>query len=381
MKYLLYILIPLLLFGGAELFFRQWKIYGDDYGLPYLAENPEEQNFDVLFLGSSRVAASINTEVFEDVLARTSSTYDDPKVLNYGFGYTTMFQYYATIKRMAENNEDAFKGKYVFLEAPAGIPFWNKTSDPWIVNQSDVRMVTSLLDNETLNILWKESDYDFEEKMRLSLLHAGQKSDLYSKRYYFRIGIINKLGGIIDNNLTSKSDQGKKDDNPEIEMDGSGGIRTDQKGVEQVRDKVLSTRDLYVEDPDNTNPTDYGVPFIPSYKADWEKSRLRDIVEIVQEHGGTVVFFEMPVSSPIQEMYNLAVTPSEFKTFKTVSTKWETPLMSTGLLFDDSDFPDLLHMTKEAQSKFSEALAREFSRYLEGQSSLESSSRNRSFNP
>ena len=77
---------------------------------------------------------------------------------------------------------------------------------------------------------------------------------------------------------------------------GSGGTRTDPESVKAARELAAS----------------YGEHALrsPSDAVDWPHTVLQQLVRLVQSHGGRVVFFEPPESTPFRRAY---ATPQDVK--------------------------------------------------------------------
>ncbi len=356
-----WILIPLAIFLVGELAIRNWKVYGDSKGLPALAL----EEVDILFLGNSRVAAGIDADQFREKLQKRGGEHlsELKGVVNGGYGSTTMFQYLFALKALENKQPGALQGSYVLMEAPNGIGSWNNRG-AWTYNDFDDRMLAGLLNDESFDRLWSDSDYDLESKLRLSVLHGFQDSDLYTKRYYFRIGLFRKMTKLIENNVINRVNK-EPSRSVKVNIAEAGGIRTDNKAVNSCRNRILKLRESLVSRADKSNQInpDLFIGSIPTNEPDWEKCSLREVVEYVEGKGGEFVFFRMPISSPLRDIYNEILSEDDYGSFFENATSWGADYISVNYQPEDENYPDLLHMNRDARRRFTDELSDSFISY------------------
>jgi hypothetical protein len=86
---------------------------------------------DYIFVGSSRVAASIDEKYFEQAISQRSGR--NVKALNMGMGYCSLANHYFGLRMLLRLNPRNLRGVTVFIEAPLGLPFSETWRDRWVI--------------------------------------------------------------------------------------------------------------------------------------------------------------------------------------------------------------------------------------------------------
>lgn len=90
---------------------------------------------------------------------------------------------------------------------------------------------------------------------------------------------------------------------------------------------------------------------------DWDQRIVADILRLVRSRGGEVVFFEMPISSVMALPYETPESHTSILAFSDWSRRNQCPLIKTGFVSTDADFPDLWHLGISRSAEFSRLLA------------------------
>jgi hypothetical protein len=88
----------------------------------------------------------------------------------------------------------------------------------------------------------------------------------------------------------------------------------------------------------------------------WDDRVVADIVRTVQAGGGTVVFFDMPLSSPMRLAYESETGRHNARTFAEAARAWHATILTPDTSFDDAEFPDLWHLSAAGAARFTDDL-------------------------
>ena len=137
-----------------------------------------------------------------------------------------------------------------------------------------------------------------------------------------------------------------------IDLDTKGGIRNDAEGVEIVRKEQLNQLEQA------------SLEEIPDFK----NTILRDIKELVQNNGGQVVLYEMPISNITKRQILAKYSLPDLETVQMELKLASLPILQTDtFLYGDEDFPDLSHLRSSRKGEFSLLLAE---KWIEHQKSI-----------
>src|SRR5206468_946595 len=139
-----WLLIPLAVFSLTESILRDtFDRIPNWYGAAQWAAS--EGRVDVVFSGSSRVAAAVDGASFaREVFLRTGHC---PRILNLGRGYSTEAEHYLGLRNLFASHPQSLQGAVVFVEAGGGLPSdissgvraparwdgsWVHSAQPWL---------------------------------------------------------------------------------------------------------------------------------------------------------------------------------------------------------------------------------------------------------
>ena len=150
--------------------------------------------------------------------------------------------------------------------------------------------------------------------------------------------MVEELGGLFRGSGSQEND---------IDLDAAAGIRTDSAGVALVRKKIVPEMRGWTHVERDRDPIN------------WDRSVLASLVDDIRSHGGSVVLYDMPISTSAQSVIDSNRT---LKRDRTALHEWLTqnniPLVTADLAYDDTDFPDLSHLRSSRAVEFSRSLAR-----------------------
>lgn len=298
---------------------------------PVLADTASRP-FDALFVGTSRVAASIDTHAFDSAF-RAGGGRGPMRSVNLGMGYTKSTEYWFALRHVLEKKPRALEGTVVFLEAPSGIGEYTRWTDDWIVADGTAPLQPYLHPSDLPRFV-KQAATPARTKLMVSLHVLFGFEENFSRLRFHAMQGLRRLAG------PSRSAGSGTD------LSTAGGIRVDSEGVSFVRSAAVAVARQEMSEQASWS--------------DYDSSVIHDVVTLVQRHGGRVVFFDMPLSSI--QLAPLA-TPLRNRNrlqFQERIRAWGCPLVRPEFPFSDEDFPDYWHLRRSRAAEFSAQLARGF---------------------
>lgn len=306
----------LLTFGGAETLIRL-SPYERPRWYPTAMEALNGQPAQYLFIGSSRVSAAIDAQRFSSALGTPRQL-----TVNVGQGFSTVAAHALGLQRLSEHG--LLRGTIVFLEAPLDVPDSSTWSDPWYVVEAP-HFLLSVLGLRDLPGLWR-STQSTEDKLAASGRRMLQASWLATYHEHLRV---EALAGAYSLAGLSARAQG-----------ADRGVRRDVDDISRIRAAAAGV---------GRNAS------LAPVVHDWSATVTGWIVNHVRQSGGRVVVYRMPMSSAMRvESDN---TRANARTFREQAAAWGLPVLDSGVVFGDADFPDLWHLSLEASVRFTDGLS------------------------
>jgi hypothetical protein len=298
--------------------------------------------FSYLFVGTSRTRAAIRPDVFDTVMTRTLGS---PTLsINLGMGWCRMSEHYFGLRRLLEVQPGILRGVVVFLEAPSALPEYSIWKSDWIVTDR-TDLLTPYIHKSDLWKLWREATTPTDMKFVITAnLVAPFMEYLPRVRQYALPALDSLLQGFFSP-LTSLA-QAETEVAGSSDLTTEGGIRADAKGVETARE--LATR-MARDETVNQDPWN-----------DFDKTIVAEILKMVKNAGGYVVFLDMPLSDIQQAPYDTPLRQRERADFTTTLKAWNCIMLHPQLQYDSTDFPDLWHLRKTRAPEFTFAVANSF---------------------
>lgn len=342
--------IPLAVFVFTEVILRNtFDRFPTWYGAAQWAAS--DARVDVVFIGSSRTAAAVNVESFAtDVFAITGRC---PRGLNLGRPYSTDAEHYLGLRNLFTSHPESLQGVTVFVEAPGGLPSNNGSGLPTLerwrtswVHSMQPWLVVDVLRTKDLLPFWRSQELVISDKVHLTFRFALRKiSSTLNRRERIREELLEDgIAWLL--HLTN----GRIRPNPftyvpvHYGLASGGGIRTDPASLQVARKAALRFTDQSLK---NEKPL-----------REWDTAVLSDLVQLVRQHGGQVVFFEMPLSSTFARLYATPMRQEDIRIFREHARAWGTPMIRAQLSFAGEDFPDLWHVGPSLAPTFTAELAK-----------------------
>jgi hypothetical protein len=306
----------ILAFGVTEAALRG-GFYERPRWYPTAVEKLDGRPAKFLFIGSSRVSAAIDVRRF----ATLTGTPED-LTLNVGQGFSTVTAHALGIRRLSELG--LLKGTTVFMEAPLGVVETGTWQTRWYQIEG-AHFLMSVLEGRDLPALWR-SDQSVEEKLAASGRWLLKPAWISIYREDIRVKGLGRTYALAGLSSAPPDDQ--------------RGVRRDVDDISRIRAAAIANGQEAARTP---------------VVNDWSATVTAWIVKRVQESGGQVVFYEMPMSAPMA-----VVSPSIAQNARTLSAQaaqWNVPMLKADVVFAADDFPDLWHLSVPASWRFTDALA------------------------
>jgi len=297
--------------------------------------------FSYLFVGTSRTRAAIRPDVFDTLMTRVTGS---PTLsINLGMGWCRLTEHYFGLRKLLEADPNILNGVVVFIEAPSGLPEYITWKSDWIVTDR-TDLLTPYIHKSDLIKLWREATTPTSMKFVITAnLIAPFMENIPRVRQFAAQGLDSLLQDFFTPliALAPKAKTGSTAD-----LTAEGGIRTDAKGVETARELAIR---MAKEEAENQEPWD-----------DYDHTVVAEILHMVKNAGGYVVFLDMPLSDVQQAPYDTPLRKKEREAFLATLKAWNCIMLHPKMTYEAADFPDLWHLRKTLAPEFTVAVAREF---------------------
>jgi hypothetical protein len=334
-----WVVLPMLVVGLSESVVRETS---DRLPRWYAAaeELAEQGRIDAIFIGSSQTQAAITTTAFSEAVAlRTGRR---PRVLNLGRGYSSIVEHYLGLRNVIASSRRRLEDVTVFVEAPEGVAYSDRWDGPW-TNTEQFQLIVDLLRFSDLPALWRSGGQSYALKLGISARLASRRCALVNRRERFRELLFGHLlsAVAIGGAAGSASVESLGDD-----LQGPGqasGIRTDEAVVREAREGAQRWADEFAQS---------AVPM-----QDWRGTVLEDLVRLLRQVNGHVVFVSPPESEVMRRAFRSPVLQQNARAFAAEIRRWDSCYLRPAFNYTDEDLPDLWHLRPERSPEFSRLLA------------------------
>ena len=333
LRLLLFAILPAVVLEGAARLWLRPEI------TPWYIAVSEQQNsppMDVLFAGSSRVAAAVDAKAFGD--AMEAALGHRVRVENFGRGTTTLIEHYFGLREMWRTPRATAPDCTVFVESPAGVPLLDAWDSDWYMTPSP-HLLAPYIDRSDLPKFWRDAREPWPEKLQFTVL-AGSRFVMAVLRLRLLVLSMGERWSIEAFGPLKVRNADLRD---------IGGIRVDSAGIDLARKQA--SEEVRVGNDEHTALT-----------PDWDRLAMHDLVRLAHENGCTVAFFELPMSSHQAVTMKRHAKASALADFRDhVVGEWGARYIGMEeFRFDDSDFPDAWHLRASRSAEFSTMLARKW---------------------
>jgi len=290
----------------------------------------QTRHADYLFIGTSRVPATINSSVFQ--------SFDPDKIIVVaGRGYLTPGIHYQALKNRLSRYPDFLRGTIVFLEYP-GTTVYSETfaADEMTVFEPDMpgekpmpHLLIPHLDHRSVIRFLKKSNNSPRVKAGVVLS--------YCSSFYRTSPFIKEKVQRLDEFVQK---------NQENLIAGEGGIRNDN--LEAAKEKALYYSKELKEISEES-------PMLTSSQLD--SSTLAMFYKIIHDNGGQLLLYRMPLHSVQKNIYNSVKEQHNQAVFSDWLEERQIKVLNlAGFKYSDSDFPDIWHLSKTRRDEFTTRL-------------------------
>ncbi len=342
-RWLQWVLVPLLMVGVLEVAARPWAAEREA-GYHMLLTYPPAERVDAVFLGVSRVEAAVDPGVFEKHASRLL----DRRVhcLNLGRGGRSPHIHYFGLRNLLEAYPERFDGCTVFVEAPCGLPAYERLDRPWFNGSPSRQLVAQLRARDIDEAL--DVHRDVGDRLALMGTWAERTSHLVFYRQLVRRRLTDKLHdtAMLMADRAGLGHRPRREAPLEVRTDGA--IRVEAGAREAGR----AIADQVVAGAENQQPL-----------GDWDQSVLMEIKRLVEGRGGRLIIFRTTMHSYLRQPYETAIRQTDRRFFKDWCRRHGVPMLPLPRAYADEEFPDLWHLHRSLASEFSRNLAEHWVRH------------------
>jgi hypothetical protein len=335
-----WVVIPLLLFLVLECTVRFWGSSGPVFW-DIVEQSVQPGAVHFLFIGSSRVAASIDEKLFEEELLRQRP--HPARAINVGTGYSYLLQHYLGLRNALRRYPEPLRGCVVFVETAAGLPEYSTVDGSEWYFDGRPDLLTQVLRLEDFPTMWV-SAMPLEDKWHLSFRWLTRGSLLLARGHGVAMRVLAQTSDRLGEKIVSALPGIRTESPRPADLTTDGGVRTDQEGIALARRLALESARREMSDQR------------PLGK--WTETVLEQIVVLVRQAGGQVVFYEMPLHSVQAAPRRTAIRMDDVASFRVQAAAWGASFLLPEFTFTDDDFPDLWHLKRSRAREFTAALAR-----------------------
>ena len=301
-----------------------------------VATHVDTADVDVLFVGSSRVAAAVRPRVFQE--AYTERTGESIHVLNAGQGYSTAAIHYYGLTRLLREHPERFEGATVIVEARNGLPSQETWNDAWTHRELPNLLGPYLAISDVPAFIWL-SDNEGSAKATVT---AG--TALMSVRLWkFLRGHIQSVPDRIAERVGAAfSEDTHVQAVSTVDLSSAGGIRTDSAGVAFTREQARINA---------------GIPPVHVPMEDWSETVWADLYDEVRAAGGRMIFFNVKMSTLDLSSYEGPSFEESRDSFNRWAEANGVDIIEAEIRFPDTDYPDYFHLGYSLSDPYTRALA------------------------
>jgi hypothetical protein len=302
-----------------------------------------------IFVGSSRVQAAIETSLVTAALPAAEGRQD----ISVGQGFSTIIEHTLGLRLLAR--QGLLRGATVFVEAPGGIPDTSRWTDRWYYSEMP-DFLLAVIEAGDMPGLWRSS-MTREDKIAATVRGSLRASQLFTYHELIRVEFLTDVDHrfrewarrLAPRTATptvtappAPPSTAAPTSTPDTTMREGGGVRTDLDDRERIRAEAVREGQRMLRDQERVT--------------DWDTRVIATLVKTVRDGGGTVVFFETPLSAPMRIASETAVGVANRRDFLAQAARWGSTVVPLSRVYDDTDFPDVWHLSVSAGHRFTAEL-------------------------
>ncbi len=283
---------------------------------------------DFLFIGSSRVPATINPKIFK-------SLYPNKKVVIAGKGFMNAGIHYQALKNKLKKHPNYLENTLVLIEYPGCGLYPDHFLNPFLQDQLKVpenkkesksHLILPHLSFFSLLKFFKKSHNSYAVKLETSFMYL---SSFYRVTFFIKESLFKIRFPFFEKKQAHKN------------LTQEGGIRTDN--IQFVARNALNHAQKTEEIIKKTNLSLTAL----------EQSSLAFFYNLITQNGGKLLLYRMPLHSLLQEKHETEKAKKNQRVLEQwLKSKNIKIIDYDSFSFSDADFPDVYHLGKNRQEEF-----------------------------
>jgi hypothetical protein len=292
---------------------------------------------DFLFVGSSRIPATINPGLFSEL--------SNGVVINAGRGYMTPGIHFQALKNKLKNHPNFLKNSVVLLEYPGSDIYTLSFEEDFLKVHEPEFNGEKAMPHLLLPHLDYDSFFAFFTKSQNSLNVKFQMLGLMSASFRGFQYVNDRFHASSKPLFHSKANSN---------LVSEGGIRSDR--IKFVKEKAIIVASKEKEMIKNSPVLTFD---------QLEKSSISKLREIVINNGGIFMLYEMPLHSVQKDIYSSEKAQKNKEVFEAwLKEKHILIVHNSDFAFNDNDFPDTFHLSGDRRDEFTEKLYSQINKTL-----------------
>jgi len=298
-------------------------------------QNLRRVDASYIFVGSSRVSASIIPFVFDEYMQNDGLR---QIVLNMGTGSSSLAEHYYGIKGLIARFPNVLQGMVVFVEAPETLPEMQLWDEDWVLNER-ADLLAKNIGFADLWHYWARPNDSYEIKFAVLL---EKVSALYKA----------KGSGISVFKTLEKSlvNRGVLPGQPKGSVLGFGGIPINIEEMKKTRAIRLSEAEKNLSNQKIAE------------RYDNDRYVLYSLNKLIQDNGGRLVLFDLPLSRLQQLGFTTDTAQQNISYVTSCLASWNIAYIHPHIETTDDDFPDLIHLSGYRAAEFTASVADAYKR-------------------
>lgn len=315
------------------LYFYSINTYNEKEGSSqFRYDNTDSKHVDFLFIGSSRIPATINPQLFKKLSSGVT--------INAGRGYITPGVHYQGLKSKLKEHPDYLRNSIVLIEYSGSGAYTSPFAKDMlsVFEPTDSDKTDKAMPHLLLPYLDMNSFLSFLKKSNNSILVKVEMTFLYFSSTYRASQYVNDKFFAYNKKLLFPSKA--------TNLVSEGGIRNDDSELAGKKAILLAKeqKEKIQKEPLLSN-------------IDIDNSSLAQLYKLIKDNGGTLMLYEMPLHSLQQDIYNSEKAKLNKATFEKWLSENNIPIIyNPDFKYKDIDFPDTWHLSSTRRDEFTTKL-------------------------
>ncbi len=340
-RYLLWIGAFVFIIYVFEMSFRE-SILSQTFGYEKTVAVAGNRYVSFIFTGTSRTLHAVDEDLIMNKVGKELGR--DWYGRNLSGGGNKIDNHYLGLRNLFRENPEYLQNTIVFIETPDELPEHMYWSDSWTFDDYKRNLIPNLRLEDMLPLFKSSTKLNTKLHLMINFLLYDWRS--FESRYVLRHEFLAARSRDLAAWMEKIGGRAPKEEVIEnIDENLGRNVKVDKE--------VLRNADVMLEQFIARNQEILFRPW-----DDWEDTVIDDIVDVVQSHGGQVVFFDVPQHSNYNGIYyEYETRDNDRKAFREYLKKKGCIYIKADFNYTDSDFPDKFHLGQTQSKPYSEALA------------------------